>query len=85
MTGTTLSRELAFVVAQRQIDETMVLAQAVRKGIRILYRDALIEAYLTGSISRDVVQKELGPKTLEEIEYQRDALRRDVTWGLRDG
>ena len=80
-----LSRELAFVAAQRQIDEPTVVAQAVREGIRALYRETLIEAYLTGSISRDMVIKELGPETLEEVEYQRDALRRDVAWGLGDG
>ena len=78
MTEAALSRELAFVAAHRQIDETTVLAQAVREGIRTLYRDTLIEAYLTGSISRDTVLKELGPETLEEVEYQRDALKHDV-------
>jgi hypothetical protein len=25
----------------------------------------------------------LGPERLEEIEYQRDALRRDFEWGLK--
>jgi len=28
--------------------------------------------------------KELGPEQLEEVEYHRDALQRDVAWGLKN-
>jgi len=84
MNEATLTQELAFVVGQRQQDETTILAQAVREGVRVLYREALIEAYLAGRISRQEALKQLGPELLEEVEYQRDALRRDVAWGLRN-
>ena len=84
MHKTTLTQELAFVMAHQQQDEETVLAQAMRTGIRALYREALIEAYLLGRISRQEALKRLGPETLEEIEYQRDALKRDVVWGMRD-
>ena len=50
------------------------------RGIHAFYRDTIIEAYLSGSISREHVLKELGTGTLEEVEYQRDALKGDVTW-----
>lgn len=82
MKESTLSQELAFVVAQRQQDETAVLAQAIREGISVLYREALIEAYLMGRVPRETALKVLGPEVLEEIEYQRDAFRRDVAWGM---
>ncbi len=78
----TLTQELAFVVAQRQQDEMTVLARAVREGVRVLYRESLVEAYLAGRMSRQDALKQLGPEMLEEIEYQRNALRRDVAWGL---
>ena len=84
MNETGLTQQLAFVMAQRREDEATVLAQAVREGIHTLYREVLIEAYLLGQISREVVLKELGPEQLEEIEYQRDALQRDVTWGMEN-
>lgn len=84
MNEATLTQELAFVAGQRQQDETTILAQAVREGVRVLYREALIEAYLAGRISRQEALKQLGPELLEEVEYQRDALRRDVAWGLRN-
>lgn len=78
-----LTEQLAFVVSRRQQDEAMVLAQAVREGIQVLYREALVEAYLLGQIPREIILKELGSEQLEEIEYQRDALQRDVEWGLK--
>ncbi|MBI2877927.1 MAG: hypothetical protein HYY20_13710 [Candidatus Tectomicrobia bacterium] len=84
MEAGTLAHKLAFVAAQHQQDEATILAQALREGIHVLYRDALIEAYLAGSITREDALKELGPEMLEEIEYQRDALQRDIAWGLRD-
>ena len=83
MSETGLTQQLAFVMAQRHEDEATVLAQAVREGIHTLYREVLIEAYLLGRVSRETVLKELGAEQLEEIEYQRDALQRDVAWGLR--
>ena len=84
MNETGLTQQLAFVVARRREDEATVLAQAVREGIRTLYRETLIEAYLLGQVSREMVLKELGPEQLEEIEYQRDALQRDVAWGMKN-
>ncbi len=83
MKDTGLTEQLAFVVAQRQQDEATVLAQAVREGIQALYREALIEAYLLEQVPRETILKELGPEQLEEIEYQRDALQRDIEWGLK--
>ena len=83
MNETGLTEQLAFVVAQRQQDEATVLAQAMREGIQVLYQEVLIEAYLLGRVPRETVLKELGLERLEEVEYQRDALQRDVEWGLK--
>lgn len=83
MTETGLGEQLAFVVARRQQDEATILAQAVREGIQVLYREVLIEAYLLGQVPRETILKEMGLEQLEEIEYQRDALQRDVMWGLK--
>jgi hypothetical protein len=84
MSETELTQHLAFVVTQRQEDEATVLAEAVREGIHALYRETLVEAYLLGRVPREIVLRELGPEQLEEIEYQRDAFKRDVAWGLKN-
>jgi hypothetical protein len=83
MSEAVLTQQLAFVMAQSHEDEATVLARAVHEGIRALYHETLIQAYLLGQAPRELVLKELGPEQLEEIEYQRDALQRDVAWGLQ--
>lgn len=81
----TLTEHLDFVVRQRGEDEAAVLAEALRTGLEALYRETLTEAYLLGRVSREILLQELGADALSEIELQRDALRRDVEWGLRSG
>jgi hypothetical protein len=82
MNRTLLAEKLAFLQSQRAEDEATLLAQAVQEGIQVLYREALVEAYLLGKIPRERLLEEIGPEELEEIEYQRDALQRDVNWGI---
>lgn len=77
------AQQLAFVAAQRQAGEDTILAQALREGVQALYREALLEAYLLQRIPREQILQELGLEQLEELEYQRDALARDVAWGRK--
>jgi hypothetical protein len=83
MRDTALREHLDFLVTQKGEDEATVIAQALRAGVEALYEEALTEAYLLGQVSRDTALEELGRERLEEIEYQRDALRRDFRWGLK--
>ena len=83
MKDRTLATHLDFLVAERGEDEATVLAAALRTGVEALYREALIEGFLLGRIARDRLLLEIGPEALAEVEIQRDALRRDVEWGLR--
>ena len=78
-----LAEHLEFLTSARGEDEVTVLAAALRAGVETLYREALIDGFLGGRISREQVLREIGPEPLAEIECQRDALRRDVEWGLR--
>jgi len=79
----TLAQELEFLKERYQEEETSILAKAVREGIHLLYQEALVEAYLLGEIPREVLVKQLGPEKVAEIDYQRDALCKDIKWGLR--
>jgi len=77
------ARQLVFVVDQVGEDESVVLSRALQTGIGVLYQEALIEAYLLGKIDRGTALAELGPDKLEEIEFERDSVARDVAWGLQ--
>ena len=78
-----LAEHLEFLVSHRGQDEATVLADALRRGIDVLYEDALVEEFLLDRVSRDTVLRELGADRLNEIEYQKDVLRREVAWGLK--
>jgi hypothetical protein len=78
-----LTDKLAFLRAHTRQDDATVLADAVRAGIDALYREALIEAYLLGETPRERLVEELGAQAADDVDYQRDALRSDVAWGLR--
>lgn len=82
MKEASVSRELAFIANRPGIDETNILAKAVREGIRVIYQEAVTEDYLAGKISRDYALKELGLEKLMEIEFQREAIKKDIEWGL---
>lgn len=83
MRDRTLAEHLDFLVLERGKDEATILAEALRAGIETLYRDALIEGFLLGRVPRERLLQEIGPEGVAEIELQRDALRRDVEWGLQ--
>jgi hypothetical protein len=83
MGETLLAEELSFLQRHREEDEAVILARAVREGVDALYREALVEAYLLGRVPRMRLLQEIGQEALEDVEYQRDVLRRDVAWGLR--
>ena len=83
MSEKTLAEHLDFLVTQKGEDEAAVLAQALRMGVETLYQEALTEAYLLGKVPREKALGELGPEQLAAIEDQRDALQRDIKWGLK--
>jgi hypothetical protein len=82
MVNIALSEQLTYLITQRSVNEATILAQAVSKGIQLLYTEAITEAYLLGTLSREQAVKILGIAVVKEIESQRDALKRDVEWGL---
>lgn len=80
-----MTEKLSFVVTRRHQDEATLLALAVRAGIDALYRKTMTEAYLMGEVPRGAAAQALGQEQLEDLEYQRDCLQRDVEWGMRGG
>ena len=79
----TLTQKLDFISRRKSQDEAALLVQAVQAGVEALYREALVDAYLMGEIERDRALRELGPDLLDTVDAQRDALHRDVAWGLQ--
>lgn len=73
-------RELA---EHHDIDESVVIQQAVETGVETLYRDMLVSRYLADEITREEAIEQLGVEVVEEVESARDAVEEDVKWGLQ--
>ena len=85
MTKLTFAQTLDVLVRETGEDETSVLAKAVRAGVDVLYRQHVIDRFVAGTLSRSEAVAVLGPELVEDLEYQREALARDIAWGLRRG
>ena len=75
--------ELQFIIEETGEDEMTILAQAFREGLRYLYRQKVMDAFVAGKLTRTEAVKTLGLKTVGDLEYQKDAIRKDIQWGLR--
>lgn len=85
MSNRSVGEKLAFVRDLNHEEESAILARAVQEGIQVLFREALIEAYLVGRIDRADALAELGAEDVERIEEVRDTLIQDIRWGSLGG
>jgi len=83
MFKTTTFGELEFILQETGEDEVTVLAQAFREGLKHLYRQKVIDAFIEGKLTKAEAIKILGLETVEDLEYQKDAIRKDIQWGFR--
>lgn len=83
MTQTTLTEELTFLTRATGEDETAILGKAVKTGLEIMYKRQVADLYVTGDLSRKQASEMLGVEAVEELDYQKQALERDIDWGLR--
>jgi hypothetical protein len=45
--------------------------------------ETLVKEFLLGRVARETVLQALGPERLDEIEYQKDILKREIEWDLK--
>lgn len=63
-------------------DEATILTRARHLGLDLLYRQAVEQAFIDETLSRDQAVAILGEEQVEEIEYAKQALAQDVARGL---
>ncbi|HEX4953879.1 MAG TPA: hypothetical protein VF017_10850 [Thermoanaerobaculia bacterium] len=81
----TIAEKLTYLSGVRGQDQATLAAQALDAGVQALYREALIEGYLAGELSRQDVVHELGEAVVARVDVQRQAIDRDFEWGLAGG
>jgi predicted transcriptional regulator len=79
----TLREKLDYLVRATGRGEAEIVAEAVEEGLTELYRKQITDAYLAGGLDRAQAVAELGEETVEDLDYARRSIEKDVKWGLK--
>ena len=75
-------QELTFLKQQTGQDEIALLTQALNLGLNLLYRQAVEQALIDETLTRDEAIVALGPERVEELAYAKQALVQDIAQGM---
>lgn len=78
----TFREKMDYLVRTTGQDEATIVAEAVTKGLSELYHEQITDLYIAGKLSREEAVTELGEETVEDLDYARRAIEKDVKWGL---
>jgi hypothetical protein len=76
-----LAQELAFLTERTGQDELVLLSQALRLGLSLLYQQTVEQAFIDETLTRAEAVAALGPERVAQIEYAKQALAQDVARG----
>ena len=79
----TMQDRITYLVHSTGRTEEQILAEAIETGLAALCAKRFEDAFLAGEIDRSRAIQELGLETVEELDYARRAIERDVAWGLK--
>lgn len=74
--------KLDFLVRATGRSEAQIVAEALEVGLAELSRKEAMDSFLSGALSRADVVRLVGEGTVREWESARQAIERDVRWGL---
>lgn len=83
MSATPISRAISFLVVYTRQDEATILADALRSGLELLYRQAVEQAYVDEQVPRTEAVAALGSTRVAELEYAKQALLAAIRRGLQ--
>ena len=76
-------KRLAQLSHETGLSEDEVIAKAVQSGIRQLWRERTLAAYLNGDLSREEAIDQVGIDWVELADRERDAMQEDLAWALK--
>ncbi len=74
--------ELSFLKKQTGEDEAEILVKALNLGLNMLYSQTIERLFIDGELSRDRALEILGAERIDDIEYAKQALEKDIVQGL---
>jgi len=78
----TIRDKLDYLARSTGRAEAEIVAEAIEEGLTELYRKQIANAYIAGELDRAQAIAELGEEAVEDLDYARSAVEKDVQWGL---
>ena len=78
----TIRDKLDYLARSTGRAEAEIVAEAIEEGLTELYRKQIANAYIAGELDRAQAITELGEEAVEDLDYARSAVEKDVQWGL---
>lgn len=79
-----ITKEIQAIKKYRKIEESDILAEALRLGLKQLWRQAILDEYAEGKLSKKKAIKLLGPELVKRLDEEKRFIIKDVRWGLSD-
>ena len=79
---TSLNQQLDEIVRLTQSEPAQVIVEALRHGMKKVYLDAVLRAYLQGKISRKDAAQKAGLHVVLRAEEEHQVMLEDFKWGL---
>ncbi|MBN1246933.1 MAG: hypothetical protein JXC32_04705 [Anaerolineae bacterium] len=78
----TVKDYLEFLVEETEKSEDEVIAQAIRSGLRQMWREQILADYVNGKLTREAAVQAVGLDWVELAERQQAAVLEDLEWAL---
>jgi hypothetical protein len=78
----TIQAYLEKLTQETNRDETEIMAEAIRFGLRQLWREHVLGCFLRGELDRAGAIEQVGLDWVEVAERQHQAAQEDLVWGL---
>ena len=78
-----IREKLDYLVQTTGRGEAEIMADAISAGLEELVRKMIADSYLAGKINREQAANVLGDSIVEQLEFAKSSVEKDVKWGLR--
>ena len=79
-----ITKEIQEIKKYRKVEESQILAEALRLGVKQLWKKAILDEYAEGKISKRKAVRLLGPELVERLDEEKRFILKDIRWGLTD-
>ena len=79
-----ITKEIQEIKKYRKLEEPQILAEAVRLGVKQLWKKTILDEYAGGKISKKKALRLLGPELLKRLDEEKRFILKDIKWGLSD-